>query len=52
VWGREEKKGGGGGGGGDKRVGGGGGVDSGNWQRKHYILLCGELGLEEAMDVS
>jgi len=26
--------------------------DTGNWKRKHYITLCGELALEEAMDLS
>jgi len=24
--------------------------DTGNWKRKHYVALCGELGLEEAID--
>jgi hypothetical protein len=26
--------------------------DTGNWKRKHWIWFCGELALEEAMDVS
>jgi hypothetical protein len=26
--------------------------DTGNRKRKHYIALCGELALEEAVDVS
>jgi len=26
--------------------------DTGNWKRKHYITLCSELTLEEAMDLS
>jgi hypothetical protein len=26
--------------------------DTGNWKRKHYVALCGELVLEEAMDLS
>jgi len=26
--------------------------DTGNWKRKHYIALCGELALEETMDMS
>jgi hypothetical protein len=25
--------------------------DAGNWKRKHYIALCGELALEDAMDL-
>jgi hypothetical protein len=25
--------------------------DTGNWKRKHYIVLFGELALEEAMDL-
>jgi len=25
--------------------------DTGNWKRKHYIALSGELTLEEAMDL-
>jgi hypothetical protein len=26
--------------------------DTGNWKRKHYTALCGELAWEEAMDLS
>jgi len=26
--------------------------DTGNWKRKHWIVLCGELALEEAVDPS
>jgi alpha-D-ribose 1-methylphosphonate 5-triphosphate diphosphatase PhnM len=26
--------------------------DSGNWKRKHYIALRGELAVEEALDLS
>jgi len=26
--------------------------DTGNWNRKHYITHCGELALEEAMDLT
>jgi hypothetical protein len=25
--------------------------DIGNWKRKHWLTLCGELTLEEAMDL-
>jgi hypothetical protein len=28
------------------------GEDNGNWKRKHQIALCGDVTLEEAMDLS
>jgi hypothetical protein len=28
------------------------GYDTGNWKRKHCVALCGEIVLEEAMDLS
>ena len=27
-------------------------MDTGNWNRKRYIALCGELALEEAVNMS
>jgi hypothetical protein len=26
--------------------------ETGNWNRKHYIPVCGELALEETVDLS
>jgi hypothetical protein len=26
--------------------------DTGNWKRKHQVIRCGELALEEAVDLS